>query len=62
MHDYFIRQNQEQTAIPCEEDLDLSDYAQNRDFLKNRKVSNVVCEVEGCSENVWGEKRSSRLF
>jgi predicted RNase H-like HicB family nuclease len=57
MHDYFIRQNQEQTAIPCEEDLDLSDYAQNRDFLKNRKVSNVVCEVEGCSEKAtYGER------
>ena len=34
-----------------------ADYAQNRDFLKNRKVSKAVCEVEGCSEKAtYGER------
>ena len=33
------------------------DYAQNRDFLKNRNVSKAVCEVEGCSKKAaYGER------
>ncbi len=34
-----------------------ADYAQNRDFLKNRNVSKAVCEVEGCSKKAaYGER------
>ena len=33
------------------------DYAQNREILKNRKVSQAVCKVEGCSEKAtYGER------
>ena len=33
------------------------DHAQNREILKNRKVSQAVCEVEGCSEKaMYGER------
>jgi hypothetical protein len=34
------------------------DYAQNRQTLKDRKVSNAVCEVEGCSEKATFGERS----
>ena len=34
-----------------------ADYAQNRDFLKNRNVSKAVCEVEDCSKKAtYGER------
>jgi hypothetical protein len=34
-----------------------ADYAQKRDFLKNRNVSKAICEVEGCSKKAtYGER------
>ena len=39
------------------------DHAQNREILKNRKVSQAVCEVEGCSEKaMYGERSEVHGF